>query len=117
MKRCLALLNARPPVIPKKELAGKLKIDGLSEWKVKNDTITRTYTFNNFRQAWVFMASNIEFINLTDHHPNWSNVYNKVVVQLSTHDTANKKPGITKLDLDLARHMDTKASHVSNKKR
>ena len=77
------------------------KIDG---WTVKDDllSIFKTYIFKNFKEAFSWMTSvSIEAERL-DHHPEWSNVYNKVTVNLSTHDVS----GLSKKDIELASFMD-----------
>ena len=77
------------------------KIDG---WTVKDDllSIFKTYIFKNFKEAFSWMTSvSIEAERL-DHHPEWSNVYNKVAVNLSTHDVS----GLSKKDIELASFMD-----------
>ena len=77
------------------------KIDG---WTVKDDllSIFKTYIFKNFKEAFSWMTSvSIEAESL-DHHPEWNNAYNKVEVNLSTHDVS----GLSKKDIVLASFMD-----------
>jgi 4a-hydroxytetrahydrobiopterin dehydratase len=50
------------------------------------NAITKTYQFQDFQQAWSFMSSVAKVADKMDHHPEWFNVYNKVVVTLTTHD-------------------------------
>ena len=66
------------------------------------DAISRRFTFADFNEAFSFMTRAALLAEKMDHHPEWSNVYNKVDVTLSTHD-AN---GLTDLDLTMARAMD-----------
>ena len=68
----------------------------------KRDAITRELVFPDFNRAFAFMAQVALAAEKADHHPEWSNVYNKVRVTLSTHDAG----GVTQKDLDLARFID-----------
>ena len=65
--------------------------------------IERTWVFKNFNEAFAFMTRVALAAEQRDHHPNWSNVYNRVQVQLSTHDAG----GLTDKDIELARWMDS----------
>jgi 4a-hydroxytetrahydrobiopterin dehydratase len=75
--------------------AGVAKLPG---WKVKKGKLHREYKFAGFPEAFGFMATAAPTIQKMDHHPEWSNVYNRVVVDLSTHDAG----GITQKDFELA---------------
>jgi 4a-hydroxytetrahydrobiopterin dehydratase len=66
------------------------------------DAIAKTFKFKDFSEAFAFMARVALKAEQMDHHPEWSNVYNRVEVVLTTHD-AN---GLTQRDIDLARAMD-----------
>jgi 4a-hydroxytetrahydrobiopterin dehydratase len=81
---------------------------GLPEWKVVNAKLHREYRFPDFVHAFGFMATAAIAIEKKNHHPEWFNVYNRVVVDLSTHDAG----GITAKDLDLARLLDTIAAKL-----
>ena len=70
----------------------------LPEWSVQNGKLHREYKFPDFPQAIGFMMTAAVMIEKKDHHPEWFNVYNKVTVDLTTHDAG----GITAKDLDLA---------------
>ena len=70
------------------------------------DTIEKTYEFKDFKNAWGFMNSLYTFIDETDHHPEWFNVYNKVKVTLSTHDCG----GLSVKDFRLAYKMEDHAA-------
>ena len=76
----------------------------LSGWQLVEgrDAIQKTYTFNDFNQAFGFMARAALVAEKMDHHPEWSNVYKTVEVLLSTHDAG----GLTELDVKLAKRMD-----------
>ena len=68
----------------------------------KRDAITREFVFADFNRAFAFMTQVALAAEKADHHPEWSNVYNKVRVTLSTHDAG----AVTQKDLDLARFAD-----------
>lgn len=70
----------------------------LPGWTVQENKLHRDYKFPDFAHAMGFMAIAAPQIEKRDHHPEWANVYNKVTVDLTTHDSG----GITKKDLDLA---------------
>lgn len=79
--------------------------DTLPAWRYdsqRGGTITREFRFADFNQAFGFMARVALAAEKRDHHPEWSNVYNKVVVTLTTHDAA----GLSARDVDLARAID-----------
>src|SRR3954451_22272261 len=71
-------------------------------WQVVNDKLHRQYQFPDFIHAFGFMATAAIAIEKMNHHPEWSNVYNRVVVDLTTHDSG----GITKNDVELAKLLD-----------
>jgi len=82
--------------LSKQEIAAGLrKLDG---WSVVKGNLHRIFEFKDFTQAFGFMKRVALAADRMDHHPNWSNVYNKVTVDLSTH-SAN---GLTKSDFELA---------------
>ncbi len=74
----------------------------LGPWTVENGKLHREYRFRDFVQAFGFMAQVALLAERAAHHPEWFNVYNKVVVDLTTHEAQ----GITQKDLDLAREME-----------
>src|SRR6202158_2206395 len=73
-------------------------VAGLAGWKVAGGKLHREYKFADFPHAFGFMATAAPAIEKMDHHPEWFNVYNRVVVDLNTHDAG----GITQRDFDLA---------------
>ena len=52
----------------------------------ETESITKTFTFTDFNQAWSFMSRTALLAEKMDHHPEWFNVYNRVEVKLTTHD-------------------------------
>ncbi len=73
-------------------------LGGLDGWKHDGDAITKTYEFADFRAALDFMNRAAGPIEEADHHPEWTNVYNRVAVRLSSHDVG----GVTDRDIKLA---------------
>jgi len=78
----------------------------LAEWRIKDEKLFRVLRFKDFNKAIEFMNQVAITAEAMDHHPEWSNVYNKVEIYLVTHSEG----GITQLDIDLAREID---SHFS----
>jgi 4a-hydroxytetrahydrobiopterin dehydratase len=74
----------------------------LPGWARDGDAIRREYTFGSFREAISFVVRISFEAEQRDHHPELSNVYNRVTIRLSTHDAG----GITEKDFDLARAID-----------
>jgi 4a-hydroxytetrahydrobiopterin dehydratase len=74
------------------ELAGWKEIAG-------RDAINKSFKFKDFNEAWGFMARVALLAEQMDHHPEWSNVYNRVEITLSTHDCN----GLSERDIKLAR--------------
>ena len=71
----------------------------LSSWSVERAALAKTFKFGSFREAMSFMVRVSYEAEALNHHPEWSNVYNRVAVRLSTHDAGNK---ITAKDVELA---------------
>lgn len=67
--------------------------------------MVRSFVFADFKQAFAFMTCIALYAEQHNHHPEWSNVYNRVEMRLTTHDTG----GITQRDIDLARYADQMA--------
>jgi 4a-hydroxytetrahydrobiopterin dehydratase len=91
---------ARPPLLPGKEIKARLKAH--PAWTHKGGKLHREFKFAGFSEAFGFMARAALFAEKIDHHPAWTNVWNKVSVTLDTHDAG----GITDLDFRLAAEMD-----------
>jgi 4a-hydroxytetrahydrobiopterin dehydratase len=88
-------------------LAGPERVKLLSElegWSEVpgRDAITKSYQFKSFSQAWGWMSRVALIAEKMDHHPEWTNVYCRVAVKLSTHSAG----GVTLKDIALARKMD-----------
>jgi len=75
----------------------------MSTWKEENNTLIKTFEFSSFEDAMQFMQNATPFISETDHHPTWTNTYNRMEVKLTTHDAGNK---ITEKDRKLAAYLD-----------
>jgi 4a-hydroxytetrahydrobiopterin dehydratase len=71
-------------------------------WQVRESKLHREYKFADFIHAFGFMATAALAIEKMNHHPEWLNVYDRVTVDLTTHDSG----GITKNDVELARLLD-----------
>lgn len=80
------------------ETSAQQKLSSLSGWTFNNDGIEKTFQFKNFIEAFGFMSQVAILAEKANHHPEWSNVYNKVVIRLSTHDAG----GLTDKDFELA---------------
>ena len=84
-------------------------LKGLPAWKKADDerpAIARSLTFADFNAAFGFMTRVALMADKMDHHPEWSNVYNRVEVLLTTHDAG----GVTELDIKMACFIDEAAT-------
>ena len=79
---------------------GELKelIAKIPGWEIKSENIIREFNFTNFIDAFSFMTKVALICEKYNHHPNWENVYSKVIIKFHTHDLG----GITNLDQTLA---------------
>ncbi len=75
-------------------------------WEEKDNKLVKTFEFKDFIEAFGFMTKVAIAAEKMDHHPNWSNVYNKVSIELTTHDAGNI---VTKNDRKLAEIIDSLA--------
>ena len=74
----------------------------LPHWGVQEERLHRDLQFNSFVEAFGFMAQVALLAESKNHHPNWSNVYNRVSIDLTTHDLG----GLSRLDVELATAID-----------
>ena len=83
----------------------------LPDWQVNIHTqeLERVFVFKDFKSAFEFMTLCADFAEELDHHPDWSNVWNKVSVRLSTHSLK----ALTELDIAMASAMDQFALQIS----
>ena len=90
--------------------ARKSALQGLSGWSEVpgREAIAKTFTFKDFNEAFGFMSRVALVAEKRDHHPEWKNVYRTVDVVLATHDAG----GVTALDIDLAKAMNTIAGQL-----
>ena len=72
-------------------------------WIEEKNSLNRSFEFKDFKEAFAFMTKVALIAEKMDHHPEWSNVYNKVKIKLSTHDAGD---AITQKDRDLAAKID-----------
>jgi 4a-hydroxytetrahydrobiopterin dehydratase len=72
-------------------------------WKEENNKLKRTFVFKDFSEAFAFMTRVAFIAEKMDHHPNWSNTWNQVEIELSTHSKGNV---VTELDRKLAAEID-----------
>lgn len=100
---------ARPKALGSEEIASRMA--ELGDWIVKAGKLHRQFKFRDFAEAFAFMSEIAIRAEKMDHHPEWSNVYNRVVVDLVTHDAGGLtgKEGLTELDFELAAFMDRAA--------
>jgi len=90
----------------------KLSSDQISEelknlpgWSVKDEKLHKDFEFGDFNEAFGFMTRAAMHIEKMNHHPEWFNVYNKLTVDLTTHDAG----GITENDIGLAKILNSLA--------
>ena len=95
------------PKLSEAELTSALS--GLPGWSVQDGKLHRQLKFRDFIHAFGFMATSALAIEKKNHHPEWSNVYNRVTIDLVTHDSA----GITNADVELARTLDEIAARFA----
>lgn len=76
---------------------------GQHMWKEADNKLQRTFTFKDFSEAFAFMARVALAAEKMGHHPEWTNLYNRVAISLSTHDAGDT---VTEKDHELARVID-----------
>ncbi|MBN3521345.1 4a-hydroxytetrahydrobiopterin dehydratase [Algoriphagus lutimaris] len=72
-------------------------------WTEEDNKLKQTFKFNDFQEAFAFMTRVAFLAEASQHHPNWSNVYNQVTIELTTHDEGNT---VTEKDRSLAKEID-----------
>jgi 4a-hydroxytetrahydrobiopterin dehydratase len=91
---------AAPARLTDAEISGRL--DALPGWSLQAGKLHRAFAFKDFVEAWGFMSAVALVAEAMGHHPEWSNVWNRVTVDLTTHDAG----GISALDFALASRME-----------
>lgn len=99
---------ARPQVLTDDELHAALA--ELPAWTLEHGKLHAEFRFADFARAFGFMSAVATEAAALDHHPEWSNVYSRVVVDLVTHDAG----GVTELDVRLARRMSELAAECTS---
>lgn len=94
---------ARPSRLTDEEVQRRL--GALPGWELEDGKLHRTFVFRDFAEAFAFMTDVAREAEAMNHHPEWFNVYNRVTIDLITHDP----PGLTALDFELARKAQTSA--------
>jgi 4a-hydroxytetrahydrobiopterin dehydratase len=74
----------------------------LAGWELKGDVLVKSFKFDSFREALSFMVRASFEAEAMNHHPDWTNVYNRLEVRLSTHDAGGK---VTSKDIELAKRL------------
>lgn len=95
---------SRPVKLSEAEVQAKL--ENLPGWSLQDGKLHRQFQFRSFVEAFGWMSSVAVVAESMGHHPEWTNVYNRVRVHLTTHDAG----GITELDFTLAQRMNELAS-------
>ena len=98
----------RPRKLTDGEVAAALR--ELTGWSVQAGKLHREFRFADFSQAFGFMTRGALAAESMNHHPEWFNVWNRVVVDLQTHDAG----GLTELDFELARRLSAFAGPASS---
>ncbi len=91
---------ARPARLGSSDIA--VRLAGLPAWTLEDGKLHRVFRFADFNAAFGFMTRVALVAETLNHHPEWSNVYDRVAVHLTTHDVA----GLSELDFELAAKMD-----------
>lgn len=90
---------ARPARLSDQEV--EIQLAACPGWQLSSAKLYRRFDFSDFNAAFGFMARAALIAESLDHHPEWSNVYNRVEVSLTTHDAG----GISELDFELAKRL------------
>ena len=81
------------------------ELKNLPGWSIVNEKLHKEFQFESFNQAFGFMTRAAMEIEKMNHHPEWFNVYNRIIIELTTHDAG----GITKNDVNLAKILNSLA--------
>ena len=79
-----------------------IPLESLNGWTLKNKKLHKDFEFADFKQAFEFMTRVADMAEDMNHHPEWFNVYNRVSIDLTTHDAG----GITANDIEFAKRVD-----------
>jgi len=74
-------------------------LEKLPGWKFQRDALVKTFKFHSFREAFSFMVHAAFEAELMNHHPDWTNVYDRLTIRLSSHDAGDV---VTAKDIELA---------------
>lgn len=88
-----------PALTPSEITAALATLPG---WELRDGALAKDFTFGSFREALSFMVRAGFEAEAMDHHPDWTNVYNRVAVRLNTHDAGGR---VTAKDVELARRL------------
>ena len=86
-------------------------LNQLKNWKIVDEKLQQVFVFRDFIQAFGFMAQVAIVADKMNHHPEWSNVYKTVTVDLTTHSEGC----VTQLDAELAEKMDEISDQINNR--
>lgn len=95
----------RPKLLTDKEIESQLS--ELNAWKISEKSLVKEFIFQDFSSAFAFMSQVALASEKMNHHPEFKNTYNKVSLNLNTHDAG----GITELDFNLAKRIDKITAH------
>jgi len=79
-----------------------IQLKSLNGWNYKGDAIEKKFAFKDFNEAFGFITRIALLAEKVNHHPEWTNVYNKLTIKLNTHDAG----GVTKKDIDMANEIE-----------
>lgn len=94
-------MSRRPPALSAEDL--ELRLASLPAWKISDGRLHRSFTFADFAEAFVFMTAVAAIAEDLDHHPDWSNSWNRVEIGIVSHDAG----GVTDLCVEFARRIDS----------
>ena len=89
---------------------GAAALGSVVGWSIEGGKLHREFRFGDFSEAFGFMSRAALAAESMNHHPEWFNVWNRVVVDLQTHDAG----GLTELDFELARRMNAIADRAAS---